>query len=497
MGQGSGASGAAGPPGADLPELLELLLDSVAPNEIVAALGGAADPVGYLEQLLGTGSLPSFDEVLGDLMAGWTDLLDEDCSPLDAELAGIAFLGVLRDHVSEEAEQLELLGQLIEQAEELASPEALAMLRVLSTIGPEPLQHTSAASADRLVARGLTDCGWATDLGRPKVSRSFGYSDIFGSQEAIAMTFSYGRLRHALVVLIDHDLGGGIKDVWVSDRPNWIRAQYTKAAGADAVEFQDYSSAEAAAIMTQALSKGACPVEHDQVDDVRDYLDLVVQRVALLTASASGTAKSGAVARRKKPAPTGGRSVHRLKVTLRGIRPPIWRRLEVPSDVDLDRLHLTIQVAFGWENCHLWGFATPKGAYGGEDDFGRQSAHSATLAKVIPRKGQRITYTYDFGDTWEHEVLVEEVAAADPTAEYPRCLAGSRACPPEDCGGPWGYGELLQILADPDHEEHTDRLDWLGLESATEFDPAAFDVADTNGALAHVRVPAPPTTPLA
>jgi Plasmid pRiA4b ORF-3-like protein len=106
------------------------------------------------------------------------------------------------------------------------------------------------------------------------------------------------------------------------------------------------------------------------------------------------------------------------------------------------------------------------------------------LRQTAPRAGDRLRYTYDFGDDWEHDILVEAVTAAEPGAAYPRCITGRRACPPEDCGGIWGYEELLEILGDPGHDEHDERLEWLGLDSADEFDPAAFDLAEVNNDLA-------------
>jgi len=91
-----------------------------------------------------------------------------------------------------------------------------------------------------------------------------------------------------------------------------------------------------------------------------------------------------------------------------------------------------------------------------------------------------LRYLYDFGDDWQHDIVVEAVGPADSDARYPRCTAGRRAGPPEDCGGVWGFAELLEILADPQHEEHAERLEWLGIDSAEEFDPAAFDLAEIN-----------------
>jgi hypothetical protein len=135
----------------------------------------------------------------------------------------------------------------------------------------------------------------------------------------------------------------------------------------------------------------------------------------------------------------------------------------------------------------MWVFETPSGRYGvadGELRIGNAAAER--LGQIAPRPEDRFGYTYDFGDEWEHDVLVEAVSDPEPDITYPRCLTGRRACPPEDCGGIWGYDDLLEILGDPAHEEHQDRLDWLGLDSADRFDPAAFDLAQVNAALSRL-----------
>ena len=116
---------------------------------------------------------------------------------------------------------------------------------------------------------------------------------------------------------------------------------------------------------------------------------------------------------------------------------------------------------------------------------GVDDASATTLHHIAPRAGDRLLQTYDFGDGWEHRILVEAVSAAEPDVHYPRCLIGRRACPPEDSGGMWGYLDLLDILNDPGHPEHAERLEWLGLDSADQFDPAAFDLGEINAALAQ------------
>ena len=114
----------------------------------------------------------------------------------------------------------------------------------------------------------------------------------------------------------------------------------------------------------------------------------------------------------------------------------------------------------------------------------RLLALAVTLADVAPAPGDRLVYEYDFGDGWEHDLLVEKVLELEPGATYPVCIKRRRACPPEDVGGIWGYAEFLEILSDPDHPEYEERLEWVG----GEFDPEEFDVEDVNAAFASLAI---------
>ena len=176
-----------------------------------------------------------------------------------------------------------------------------------------------------------------------------------------------------------------------------------------------------------------------------------------------------------------GRRVYQLKITLRGIRPPIWRRVQVSGTMRLARFHAVIQTVFGWTDSHLHQFLIDGESYGRPDDFDEDVVDEAklTLAQVVGGS-KRFTYTYDFGDDWEHDILVEKIIAGDSGSERPLCLGGKRHRPPEDCGGPWGYREFLKAIGDPGHEEHEAMLDWVG----GEFDAEAFDLAMVNRALA-------------
>ena len=180
--------------------------------------------------------------------------------------------------------------------------------------------------------------------------------------------------------------------------------------------------------------------------------------------------------------------VLQLKVTLLDTKPPIWRRVLVDGGSTLDHLHEVIQAAFGWWNCHLHEFEVRRNRYGTPDpdeDWGEPPRDErATRLDAIASEGSSFRYTYDFGDGWEHRVLVEKVLPSTDDLAVPACIDGRRACPPEDCGGTWGYRELLEILADPSHPEHDERREWLGRE----FDPEVFDAREFEDNLHNGRL---------
>lgn len=178
------------------------------------------------------------------------------------------------------------------------------------------------------------------------------------------------------------------------------------------------------------------------------------------------------------------KSIHQLKVSLRHVRPPVWRRLQVPSDISLGDLHLVLQAAMGWEDGHLHLFSVGGETYANdrvEDPWGgRMKDEDRARLDKVAALGVRLRYEYDFGDGWEHDVVVEKAISGEPAVTYPRCLTGRRACPPEDCGGPWGYAGLLAAIADPAGTEDKELLEWVG----DDFDPGAFDPAAVNALFA-------------
>lgn len=212
--------------------------------------------------------------------------------------------------------------------------------------------------------------------------------------------------------------------------------------------------------------------------------------------------------------------VFQLRITLRDSKPPIWRRVAVPADITLGQLHEVIQIAMGWTDSHLHQFmlqdkslinrdpqviarlseegryddifAATRGIrvfvsktdpFGDELDMEGEDEDAVTLADVCPKVKSKLTYEYDFGDGWEHIVEVQKIVEPKSGEAYPRCLAGRKACPPEDCGGVFGYYRMLEVAADPEHEEHDDIVEWLG----EDFDPEAFDIDEVNEMLREWR----------
>lgn len=174
--------------------------------------------------------------------------------------------------------------------------------------------------------------------------------------------------------------------------------------------------------------------------------------------------------------------IFQLKITLKDIEPPIWRRIQV-RDCTLDRLHQYIQLAFGWWNYHLHEFRIQGQRYGdpqllddGTDDFEFTDSTLTRISQITPWDGKRFRfeYEYDFGDGWQHEILFEGCLWAEHDARYPLCLEGERACPPEDVGGPLSFANYLEAMADPEHDRHNEFWHWRG-----PFAPEAFDAEKT------------------
>jgi hypothetical protein len=177
-------------------------------------------------------------------------------------------------------------------------------------------------------------------------------------------------------------------------------------------------------------------------------------------------------------------------VTLRNVEPPVWRRIVVPSEFRLDKVNSVLEAAMGWYGDHLHSFATKtttyvseqmeQAPYGPADDVVETKAK---LSDALPRVRSKMLWNYDFGDGWEHDVVCEAIAPRDAKDAYPQVIGGEHACPPEDCGGPWGYAELLEALGDRKHKQHKELKAWIG----GEFDPSHFDLPAHDAAVRTTR----------
>ena len=184
----------------------------------------------------------------------------------------------------------------------------------------------------------------------------------------------------------------------------------------------------------------------------------------------------------------GGTPLTQLKITLCQSKPPIWRRVVVRADMTLDRLHRVIQTAMDWTDSHQHQFRVGRTYYRIPDrefdDLGDMlNERQYTVADLAPVAKRKFFYEYDFGDCWEHEVLVEQVLPPNPAFRHPVCLAGANHRPPEDCGGIPGYYGLVTVLADPKHKEHEGMKEWVGCG----WDASRFDLEETNARLKRLK----------
>jgi hypothetical protein len=168
-------------------------------------------------------------------------------------------------------------------------------------------------------------------------------------------------------------------------------------------------------------------------------------------------------------------TIAHLRIKLDDVEPAVLRRVQVPVTIRLDRLHMVLQAAMGWTNSHLYEIRVRDVGWGMPDpDFGNGplDASKVRLIDVLEEVGARsLKYLYDFGDGWEHSIRIERVTNVVPGMTYPCLVEATGRCPPEDVGGPWGYREFLDAIANPDHEEHAERLEWIG----GSFDPTDPD----------------------
>jgi hypothetical protein len=477
-----------------------------------------------------------------DEMLAAAAALTESDDPLDAELFGASVLSIgAGDGESfEEA----MIGEFIPEFQARANPAALALLLAIGSVAEGRVGKEASAAAARLVDAGVPRPGWAAELGEPvTVATCVRLSDVHGIASMLACSFHRAGRSGAVVISVDHEDCGAAESIVLLDVDQLPEALETmRAIGRDdgleitteALDAAEFHWQVEKALDARAVHDGDLSLEEiDAMADDQDgpfypaLAELVRARMDALPMSTKPLAEHGdedAVRARlaatpalaqlaggprrpfgaRTPPATRGRTavpalpakrersgqpapIYQLKVGLRGATPPIWRRLEVPADISLARLHTVIQIAFGWDDSHLHVFETPYGRFGTDADLGHRTETSVTLEQVATAVNSKLRYTYDFGDNWDHDIRVEKVLDHDETAEYPRCTGGRRAAPPDDCGGIWGYAELVEVLRDPADQEHQDRLEWLGLDAAAEFDPDKFDAEAVTRTLCFTR----------
>jgi hypothetical protein len=256
--------------------------------------------------------------------------------------------------------------------------------------------------------------------------------------------------------------------------------------GKPAVEFSWQGNDE----LDEASGRGWAVFEDDELNGViafheGDRSGFEAKRAGKAAKAKPKAAKVKAkVSRTKAKAVEGSRAgtkVYQLKITLKDTKPPIWRRVLVPN-CPLDTLHDVIQVAMGWDDDHLHEFEIDGERYTDEasaSEMGGEVDAEFDLDDLITKEKTKFTYHYDFGDDWRHEILVEKILPAGKGVAFALCVDGKRACPPEDCGGPWGYADFVDAIGNPSHERHEELLEWVG----GEFDPEAFDPEEVNSRL--------------
>ncbi len=177
------------------------------------------------------------------------------------------------------------------------------------------------------------------------------------------------------------------------------------------------------------------------------------------------------------------KATYQIKIDLKDSKPKIWRRVLIPSDMKLSDFHEVIQITMGWTNSHLHQFIKDRVYYTVKmkdddlwDEMENVDYKRMKVSDLLKFEKEKIMYEYDYGDSWNHDIILEKILPFDKEQELPVCIKGKMNCPPEDCGGIWGYMQMLEILSRPDHKEYKDYLAWLG----GEFDPEYFDLDDIN-----------------
>ena len=263
------------------------------------------------------------------------------------------------------------------------------------------------------------------------------------------------------------------------------------------LKYADLPAHLANALSAQGAEENATLFTLDALDELLDRLELAVyrakgnekQKVLRIVQKVAGLLGSEVLPSRPLRHRTSKKTstIYQIKMTLKGIDPPIWRRIHAP-DCTLEELHEIIQVTMGWEFEHLYRFTIGGVNYADLEmtsDEEVEDACATRLSAVLPIENRRprFSYEYDLGDEWIHQLIVEERLLPKQGVKYPICVGGQRACPPEDSGGPWAYSDFVEAIGNPDHRRHEELLEWVG----GEFDPERFDQEAVNNALRSMR----------
>jgi len=463
----------------------------------------------------------------------------EFADALDVEIAGASLAGF--GGIAAEGYDKAWAAEIVPAIAQRASPGALAVLLAIGSVARPPAGVAASVAAGLLVEAGVARPGWADELAQPvELTDCRRLAAPDGSASMLVCSFRRAGREHGFVVAVDHQDCGSAATIMMTkyDELALVLDILRSRADVPLVEqtlepeelrwqVENALDARAHHDLDDGLEMAGVLADPDDPDDVDDYpllAELLGARMLALPAPskpkaphadthANGLAElaglrlaeadGGLIAPIASPRRRGRRAaklptkrprsaqpapIYQIKVGIRGSKPPIWRRLELPADTSLAKLHRVIQIAFGWDDSHLHVFETPYGEFGATDaELGVRAENPVTLEQVAPGDGDTLRYTYDLGDDWEHDILVERALDRDQTVRYPRCTGGRRAGPPEDCGGIWGYQQLLEVLADPSHPDHEDQMEWLGLEDPGDLDPARFDADEIT--LALVRLP--------
>lgn len=448
-------------------DILDQLAELGLPPDLLEesrALGGEhhAELAGLLRAAT---AMLSGDPVAG-LLAVWQPLLDKKMNVFDAELAAAEILWSFNGATGDDG-LVDGLTRLVEEAGSTGRPEALVMCRMLTHLGPRDVRSLTVRTANTLAAGGLQDRPWVSALGTAAFRRAYDFRD--GPERALVVEFTYGRRPHAFVVVVDEP-GGGLIGLFPTDEVDELAQRVRLDAMARSNGLAEIDAAEAARRIRSALELPMCAEDEADEAEMESLVPIVRERLRRLAAVPAGLAPTAPGAPAAGPAggavPTapaglaapaarhpaadrdgetagvamhdGGphpraraKVVHRIKVTLAGVRPTVWRRLEVSSGLRLPALHTVLQLAFGWSSVHRWAFTVDGDVYGPGEPAARQhDPRYVTIGELVPAPGAAFEYRCHPGAR-RVRIRVEDVGPGDPEVGYPRCLAGRSFGPAE------------------------------------------------------------------